>query len=156
MIKLLISDFDGVFTDNSVYINEEGQESVRCNRSDGIGIKTLLSNNLKFIVCTSENVDCVSFRAKKIGFKAYLNVQNKGEFIKKYLEREKLNPVNVAYIGNDINDLSAFKVVGYKIAVRDAYPELISIADKVLEKNGGYGAVREACEHIIALNKSNF
>ena len=65
MISLLISDFDGVFTDNSVYVNENGLESVRCSRADGIGIKKLIKSGVDFIVCSSEIIDCASNRAKK-------------------------------------------------------------------------------------------
>ena len=64
MINLLISDFDGVFTDNAVYINENGLESVKCCRADGIGIAKLLNFGIDFIVCSSEKVDCVTHRAK--------------------------------------------------------------------------------------------
>ena len=156
MISLLISDFDGVFTDNAVFVDQNGKETVRCCRSDGIGIKQLFSLGIDFFVCTSEKVDCVSHRAEKIGFKAYLNIKNKGEFITNYLKEKKINANNVAYLGNDINDLSAFEAVGYKIAVKDAYPEVLSIADKILHKNGGHGAVREACQHIIDFNNMNF
>lgn len=153
MISLLISDFDGVFTDNSVYINENGLESVKCSRADGIGISELLESGVKFIVCSSEKVDCASFRGKKIGFKVYLGIINKGEFIRKYLLENSFSAENVAYIGNDINDLTAFEAVGYKIAVKDSYPEILQLADKVLNSNGGCGAVREACQHILNINK---
>ena len=82
MINLLISDFDGVFTDNSVYLSEDGKETVRCCRADGIGITKLLSLGVNFFVCSSEKVVCAKYRAKKIGFKAYMGIQNKGDFIK--------------------------------------------------------------------------
>ncbi len=152
MINLLISDFDGVFTDNSVYIDENGLESVKCFRSDGIGITMLIQSGVEFIVCSSEKIDCAKHRAKKIGFESFLGIKDKGSFIKSYISKKDLRPKEVAYIGNDINDLSAFAEVGYKIAVNDAYPEVISSADKILNRKGGYGAVREACQHIINKN----
>ena len=154
MISLLISDFDGVFTDNSVYINENGIESVRCCRADGIGIQKLIKSGVSFIVCSSEKIDCASSRAKKIGFDAYLGIKDKGKFIKNYLLENSLDPKNVAYIGNDINDLSAFEAVGYKIAVKDSYLEILQNANKILDVKGGYGAVREACQHILDINNS--
>tara|TARA_A100001388_G_scaffold271054_1_gene249318 strand:- start:1890 stop:2354 length:465 start_codon:yes stop_codon:yes gene_type:complete len=154
MINLLISDFDGVFTDNSVFISENGIESVRCNRSDGIGISLLKESGVEFIVCSSEKVNIAKYRANKIGFESFVDVKNKGYFIRNYLSKKSFNPSNVAYIGNDINDLSAFDSVGYKIAVKDAYPEIILKADKILNRKGGYGAVREACEHILKINNN--
>lgn len=151
-ITLLISDFDGVFTDNSVYINENGIESVRCCRADGIGIKKLIKSGVSFIVCSSEEIDCATSRAKKIGFSAYLGINDKGKFINNYLEEHSIEPKNVAYIGNDVNDLTAFEAVGYTIAVKDSYPEILSKANKILDVSGGYGAVREACNHIMDIN----
>ena len=154
-ISLLISDFDGVFTDNSVFIDENGLESVRCCRADGIGIKKLIKSGVSFIVCSSEKIDCVTSRAKKIGFPAYVGINDKGKFINNYLQENSIDPKNVAYIGNDINDLSAFEAVGYTIAVKDSYPEILLKAKKILDVNGGYGAVREACKHIMDINNLN-
>ena len=154
MINLLISDFDGVFTDNSVYVSENGVESIRCNRSDGIGITMLKDTGVEFMVCSTEKVNIAKYRADKIGFESYVDVKNKGNFIRNYLNKKSLHPNNVAYIGNDINDLSAFDSVGYRIAVNDSYPEVIARADKILNRKGGCGAVREACEHIIKINNN--
>ena len=99
--------------------------------------------------------EILTARLNEIGFDAYLGIKDKGKFINNYLLENSLDPKNVAYIGNDINDLSAFEAVGYKIAVKDSYQEILQNANLILDVKGGYGAVREACQHIIDINKSN-
>ena len=153
MIKLFISDFDGVFTNNKVLINQFGQETVLCDRADGIGINKLLTTGVDFIVCSSEENPCAKHRAEKIGFEAFLGIKDKGKFVKDYLLKAKLKKSQVAFLGNDINDLPAFKEVGYSIAVVDAFPEVLSKADFILKSDGGNAAVREACELIIKINR---
>ena len=152
-IKLLISDFDGVFTDNSVYIDESGKELVKCCRADGIGIKNLLSENVSFIVCSSEIVPIAVFRGEKIGFKVFTGVKDKGIFIDNYLLENNYKYEECAYIGNDINDIPAFEKVKYRFAVNDSYPCIKNYSTKVLTKKGGEGAVREACDFVVRFNK---
>lgn len=153
-IKLLISDFDGVFTDNCVYISESGEESVKCNRSDGIGIKRLMSTGVDFIVCSSEGVALAEYRANKIGFKCFCSVSDKLFFVKKYLHDHHLNVCDCAYLGNDVNDLDVLKFVHYSIAVSDAFPEVLSASNFLLRSPGGHAAVREACDLVMSINSA--
>jgi len=153
-IKLLISDFDGVFTDNCVYISESGEESVKCNRSDGIGIKRLMRTGVDFIVCSSETVALAEFRANKIGFKCFCSVVDKLSFVKKYLFDNQIDASDCAYLGNDVNDLSVLEYVHYSIAVSDAFPEVLSAANFLLKSAGGQAAVREACDLVISINSA--
>tara|TARA_Y100000746_G_C15304943_1_gene367232 strand:+ start:53 stop:535 length:483 start_codon:yes stop_codon:yes gene_type:complete len=152
-IKILISDFDGVFTDNKVFIDENGKESVRCCRSDGIGINLLKKSGVEFIVCTSEIVKIAEFRAKKIGFQCFSNVLEKGEFISRFCEEKKINLANVAYLGNDINDKNAMEKVGLSICVKDSYKSILSMTNHILISSGGDGAVREACDYVMEWNR---
>lgn len=153
-IKLLISDFDGVFTDNCVYISESGEESVKCNRSDGIGIKRLMSTGVDFIVCSSETVALAEIRANKIGFKCFCSVADKLNFVKQYLFEKRISSSECAFLGNDVNDLSVLKYVHYSIAVSDAFPEVLSAANFLLKSAGGQAAVREACDLVISINSA--
>ena len=152
-IKLLVSDFDGVFTDNSVYITQDGKESVRCSRADGFGIKALLQKGIKFIICSSEKIPIANFRGKKIGFPVFTGIEDKGLFIAKYIKQNKFHSNECAFIGNDINDLSAFKKVKHCLAVKDSYQEVINASTFLLNKKGGEGAVREACQFVIDYNE---
>ena len=148
-IKAIFSDFDGVFTDNSVLVDQQGSEYVRCNRSDGIGINKLIKKNIYFCIISSEVVPIAQFRAKKIGIDCFTSVKDKYELIKTLQKKMNLLESECAFLGNDINDLKAFKAVGLKIAVKDSYLEILKSADLILEKGGGNGAVREACDFIL-------
>ena len=153
-IRAFFCDFDGVFTDNSVFINEEGKETVKCNRSDGIGISKLKKQDIYFCIVSSEIIPLAKFRAKKLGVDCFTAVENKYNVINSILKKLNIQKSESAFLGNDINDLEAFKAVGLKIAVSDSYKEILESADIVLKKAGGYGAVREACELIINRNKT--
>ena len=148
-IKALFSDFDGVFTDNSVFIDEEGKESVKCNRSDGIGISKLIEKNIYFCIVSSEVVPLAQYRAKKLGIDCYTSVSDKYKLINKLQKEMNFLKSECAFLGNDINDLKAFNAVGLKIAVNDSYDQILESADVILKKDGGHGAVREACEYIL-------
>lgn len=147
-LQLVIFDFDGVFTDNKVYVNEEGLETVVCDRSDGIGISRLVSGGVKVFIVSTETNKVVTARANKLKIKAFQGVDDKLEFVKSRLILENISPENVAFVGNDINDLKVMKFVGCAICPSDAYPEIIKISRIVSEKKGGNGAVREICDFI--------
>lgn len=150
-IKLIISDFDGVFTDNKVLIDENGNELVCCDRSDGIGISKIREIGINVIILSSERNNIVRKRAKKLNIECYNGIANKYEFLTKLIKKKRLEFNELAYIGNDINDLECMKKVGLSIAVKDAAPEVIRIADIVLNKNGGNGSIRELCDMITAV-----
>ena len=152
-IKGIFSDFDGVFTDNSVLVDQQGSEYVRCNRSDGIGISKVKSERIYFCIISSEIIPLAKHRANKLGIDCFTGVEDKGKLIQSIQTDLKINKSQCAFIGNDINDLPAFSNVGLKIAVKDSYPEIISASDYLLHTKGGYGAVREACEYVLLLNK---
>jgi len=154
-IKAFFCDFDGVFTDNHVLIDQSGNEYVNCYRGDGIGIEKIKKENILFIIVSSEAVPIAKKRAKKLGVECFTSVKNKYERITEIQLKLGLDKSNCAFLGNDTNDLSAFKAVGLKIAVKDSHYEILQSADHILSKSGGKGAVREACEFIINKNKLN-
>ena len=149
VIKAIFSDFDGVFTDNSVLIDEEGKEYVKCCRSDGLGIEKIKEQGIYFCIVSSEVVPLAKRRALKHNVDCYTGVKDKGKFIRNVQEKRSIKREECAFIGNDINDLGAFGEVGLKIAVADSYEPLLSEADHILKCNGGHGALRETCEYII-------
>ena len=152
-IKAFFCDFDGVFTDNRVLIDQDGKEYVSCCRSDGIGIKELGKNNIYFCIVSSEIVPLAKFRANKLGIDCFTDVKNKYDLINSIREKLNLSKAECAFLGNDINDLPAFEAVGLKLAVKDSYKSLLEKADFILSKKGGNGVVREACEYIMKKNK---
>jgi len=149
IIKAFFSDFDGVFTDNNVFIDEKGKESVRCNRGDGIGIENLKRNNIFFCIVSSEVIPLASLRADKLGISCFTSVKNKYQLITSIQKKMNISKSESAFLGNDINDLEAFDAVGLKMAVKDSYQDVLDAADLILEKKGGMGAVREACDYIL-------
>lgn len=148
-IKLIVFDFDGVMTDNRVMVDGKGREAVFCHRADGLGIDALRKTKISAIVLSTEKNPVVTARCKKLHLQCYQGITNKKESLKKYLLDNKIAAENVAYVGNDINDLECFKLVGLAVAVADSYPEIIANADYILKTKGGYGAVREFCDLII-------
>ena len=131
-IKAIFSDFDGVFTDNNVLIDENGCELVRCCRSDGIGINNLKKVNIYFCIVSSETVPLAKFRAKKLNISCFTSVKNKFDLITSIQKQMNFTKSECAFIGNDVNDLEAFNAVGLRIAVRDSYREILEAAGMVL------------------------
>ena len=154
-IQCIAFDFDGVFTDNSVYTDQNGTEMVRCDRSDGIGLARLSSIGVSSAVISTETNPIVQVRCQKLKILCYHGVSDKLNKIKQVLEQYKITPKHVAFVGNDINDLTALNYVGFPITVADAYPEVKEVACWCTTKPGGYGAVREICDRIVNAHENN-
>ena len=150
-IELVILDFDGVITDNKVWVDQDGREMVAAYRSDSPLIGRLREKGIEVMILSSEPNTVVAARAKKIGVEAIhgVGLQDKGRVMREVLEKKNVKAENVVYVGNDINDLPCFEVAGWSVAVQDAFPEVLQAADFVLSKPGGNGAVRELCELIL-------
>ena len=148
-VKLIAFDFDGVFTDNTVYITQGGVESVRCWRSDGLGLSRLQSIGVHaFIISTEEN-PVVTARANKLKMSCKQGVEDKAAAILQTCTELGIEPEHTMFVGNDINDIPAFKSVGLPVAVADAYPEVDPYVLFQTEKSGGLGAVREICDLVF-------
>lgn len=145
-IRLIAFDFDGVFTNNMVYVFEDGHEAVRCSRSDGIGLQKLIKIGLDTIIISTETNPVVSERSKKLKIKCIQSCEDKLATLESIIREKKLVMEQVAFVGNDINDLSCLSRVGLPIVVQDAYPEVIEIASLQTNTKGGEGAVREICD----------
>jgi len=143
-IKLVAFDFDGVFTDNAVYVDEDGKESVRCWRGDGIGLRKLEKLGVKTVVISSESNPVVAHRCAKMHIQCSCGIRDKLSRLK------EIEPdlSCVAYVGNDINDLECLKAVGVPIVVNDASPNVKLKDAYITTARGGHGAVREICDWI--------
>jgi N-acylneuraminate cytidylyltransferase len=150
-VKLIVSDFDGVITDNRVWTDENGKETVVATRSDSMRVRELRERGVEVMILSSEPNPVVKARAEKMGVEAVhgIDIRGKGEALKQLLAEKKVDAANVVYIGNDWNDLPCFEIAGWAVAVADAYPEVLQAADYVLAKPGGHGAVREVCELVL-------
>jgi YrbI family 3-deoxy-D-manno-octulosonate 8-phosphate phosphatase len=151
-IDLLALDFDGVVTDNRVWVDEDGREMVAAYRSDSLIIDKLKQAGIQVVILSSETNAVVTARAKKMGVEVIqgVGVHEKGAVLKEWIAGRKIDPAQVVYVGNDINDLPCFDLAGWAVAVADALPEVIRSADFVLSKPGGHGAVRELCDLILS------
>lgn len=154
-IVLIISDFDGVMTDDRVLVDETGKESVYVSRADGQGINMLCSLGIELAIISTEINDVVEKRAEKLKVECIHGVADKAACMKKYCLKKDIPLSRVAYIGNDVNDYDAMLLAGMKIVPNDAYEEVKSIADYVTKTKGGYGVVREIAG-IIKRNRESF
>ncbi len=148
-IKIIISDFDGVFTDNCVYTDEVGRESVRCNKYDSIGTAQLAKTDIELVVVSSEKNISVQKRCEKLNLLYFTGVDDKGVLIANILAERSFNADQALYLGNDLNDIPALDFVGFKVAVRDSHPSFIAACDFITEKKGGEGCIREICDILI-------
>ena len=158
-IHTIIFDFDGVFTDNKVWIDQKGNETVRCDRGDGLAFdifRKFIANNswdLSYFILSRETNPVVSARAEKLKIDCEQSVINKGDFVRGYLNKKCLNSNGLLYVGNDINDLQVVSVVGWFVAPVDSHPKILEIADVVFPQKGGHGFVRAFIEELININK---
>lgn len=142
-VKLFVFDFDGVMTDNRVLVSETGEESVYCHRGDGHGIKLLRSAGVEMVILSTEENRVVSARANKLNLNCVQGVGDKLPRLKQLADDLNIKSKNIAYVGNDINDLQCMDWVGLAIAVNDAEPEICEVAEIITKKPGGQGAIRE-------------
>ena len=147
-IKLIIYDFDGVMTDNHVYLDQNGVEMAMCHRGDGLGVGIIRDLGIEQYIVSTEVNPIVARRAEKLKIGVMHKVANKAEAVKQLCTERNLDFSQVMYIGNDTNDLEAMKLVGIKGAPADAEPEILAIADWVSSKNGGYGVIRELAREL--------
>jgi YrbI family 3-deoxy-D-manno-octulosonate 8-phosphate phosphatase len=145
-IRLIAFDFDGVFTNNMVWVLQDGTEAVQCYRSDGIGLRKLNMLGIKSVIISTEANPVVSARAEKLRIRCIQDCHDKRAALEDIVEEYHLTLNDVAFVGNDVNDRSCLECVGLPIVVQDAFPEVAAIARYQTERPGGYGAVREVCD----------
>jgi len=148
-IELVVFDFDGVFTDNKVYTAQDGTETVMCDRRDGLGIEMLRNAGVPMFILSKETNPVVAARAGKLKMNVHGGCDDKAPFLDRYFAENRIDPANVIYMGNDLNDFDAMQRVGFSVAPADSHPDIIRIASLVLPENGGNGAVRALSEFIL-------
>ncbi|OZG74868.1 hypothetical protein BTA51_00185 [Hahella sp. CCB-MM4] len=154
-IKAVAFDFDGVFTDNSVYVSQHGEETVRCVRSDGIGLSKLKRLGIPHVIISTEANPVVTQRANKLGIDVVQNVERKDVELRKWASEIGVELEDIAFVGNDDNDLDALGVAGIPICVWDATSSVKDVCVHITEARGGHGAVREICELILDSHESD-
>ncbi len=148
-IRAVVFDFDGVMTDNSVIVDENGKESVICNRGDGLGVGRLKAAGVFAAVLSKEVNPVVVERCAKLKLPCRQGVDEKLPELISWMQEVGIARENVAYVGNDLNDLECLKWAGVGIAVADSEPEVLAQTYVHTVRYGGRGAVRDVCEWII-------
>jgi YrbI family 3-deoxy-D-manno-octulosonate 8-phosphate phosphatase len=148
-IDLIAFDFDGVMTDNTVTVTEAGDEAVRCNRADGLGIARLREAGVPMVIVSTEAHPVVAARARKLELACLQGLSDKASALSEYLDSIGVDRANVVYLGNDVNDIGCLDLVGLPAVVGDATPEAAAHARLFLSRPGGAGAVRELCDLVL-------
>ena len=150
MIKLVLLDVDGTLTDGGIYRGNNGEELKRFNVKDGYAIVNAQKLGIEFGIITGRKSELVEIRAKELKIKyLYQGISEKTVILEEIIKKDSLSKEEIAYMGDDLNDLLIMKQVGSSGTPKDAVDEVIQVADFVSKKNGGSGAVREFIEHIL-------
>ena len=152
-LRLAIFDFDGVFTDNGVYVLEDGREAVRCSRFDGLGLRRLERAGVAAMVLSTERNGIVGARCAKLKISCQQGCDDKSAALTQIMQSRSLKEAQVAFIGNDVNDLVCLQRVGLPIVVQDAHPDVVAFARYRTVRTGGHGAVREVCDLIAEIKE---
>ena len=149
-IKLLVCDIDGVFSDGRIYLGNNGEELKAFHTKDGYGIKALGASGVNVAVITGRQSNIVQTRMSALNVKHIVQgKEDKLPALKNIMATLNLTPTNVAYIGDDMPDYECMDYVGFSIAVNDAHPSILQLADFTTFTRGGFGAVREVCDLIM-------
>jgi len=151
-IDACIFDFDGVLTNNSVYIDENGKESVQCSRSDGLAFDVLRKIEKAAYILSTEKNAVVSFRAKKMQVPVIQGVSNKVLALSNLVKDESYEWSKLLYIGNDLNDYQAMQLCGFSVCPSDSHEKIKQIATFILKTKGGQGVARELTEEVLGLD----
>ena len=153
-LRFAFFDFDGVFTDNRVWVNERGEETLAFSRSDGLGLRRLDAVAVQYLIVSMETNPIVGARARKMNCDCVQGVDDKLSVVRERSEAEGIELAEVAYLGNDVNDAECLAAVGLPVVPADAWPEVVPLARWVLSRGGGAGCVREFCDAVWKAQQS--
>ena len=147
-VKALVTDFDGVHTDGTVMVSQDGSESVRCNRRDGMGVEMARKQGLIVLILSKEKSQVVEMRAKKLGVECIQGCDDKLSALSAWLKTKNLHWDDIAYVGDDINDLDCLQLAGLSICPADAVARVKNCSDLRLQTSGGGGCIREIVDYL--------
>ena len=153
-ITHVVLDVDGVFTDGTITYTKDGEHTKSFDMRDGMGLEILRQYNVEVMVMTSENSELVAKRMEKLKIEdVFLGVKDKYTLLNQVIQNKNIKMSNLAYIGDDVNDLTNICSVGWSLTPNNATDIVKQHADIVLSKSSGAGAIREACQFIMNYNK---
>ena len=147
-VRFAVFDFDGVFTDNRVWVNERGEEALAFSRSDGLGLRRLDEVGIPYLIVSMEQNPIVGARAQKLQVDCLQGVTDKLAVVRERSSDTGVPLEDIAYVGNDINDAECLRAVGCPVVPADAWPEVKPLARWILNRGGGDGCVREFCDGV--------
>ncbi|WP_314428423.1 acylneuraminate cytidylyltransferase [uncultured Microbacterium sp.] len=148
-VRAVVTDFDGVHTDDTATIDAHGVERVRVSREDGMGVSLLRAAGIPMLILSTEVNPVVRARADKLRVPVLHGIDDKESALRAWATENGIPLAEIAYLGNDVNDLPALRIVGWPVAVAGAHPLVIDAARVVLRRAGGHGAVRELIERVL-------
>lgn len=151
-LDAIVFDFDGVLTDNFVYVDQSGNESVRCSRADGLAFDVLHKLEKKAVILSTEANPVVTARAQKLRVPVIQGVRSKPEALIKLAKDLGVNLAKVLYVGNDLNDVMAMGMCGYSACPADSHEKIKMMATLTLAVRGGEGVVRELIEDVFKVD----
>ncbi len=150
-VKLLALDVDGILTDGGLYYSESGEVSKKFNVKDGKGIQLLKRSGIEVAIISANDSPATNHRARKLGIEnCFIGVEDKLVVLINLCKKLNLSLAEVAYMGDDLNDLPVLNAVGFPLTVADAIAENKAVAKYVTKQSGGQGAVREVCNLLLA------
>lgn len=150
MVKLIVYDFDGVLTDNRVWVSQDGTESVACSRSDGWWIGEIRKLGLDQVILSTEKNPVVSARAQKLSLECIQGQADKKAALLELADRKRVPLEAICYVGNEMNDSECLRAVGFPMCPRDSHPGILGLARHVLPADGGHGVVRHLYDWLVA------
>ena len=147
-IKLIVYDFDGVMTNNKVYMDQNGNEMVQVNRADGLGVAEIKKLGIQQLIISTEENPVVSVRANKLDITCLQGIVNKKYALTEYCQKNDIDLKKVAYVGNDINDKDVMAITGFSFCPADAHEAIKEISHHVFKRSGGDGVIREILDII--------
>ena len=148
-VRLLALDFDGVLTDDRVLVDQNGVEAVQCHRGDGLGIEHVRQAGIRVVVISKEKNPVVAARCAKLQVRCLQGIDDKLPQLRALATELGLDPGEILYVGNDLNDLDCIGWAGLSAAPADARPEVRAAVTFICKKTGGGGAVREVCDRLL-------
>jgi len=149
-VDAVVTDFDGVHTDDRVIVASDGTEQVIAHRGDGMGVRMMREHGIPVLILSTETNPVVSARAAKLKVEVLQGINDKATALAEWADSRGIPLHRIAYVGNDVNDLGPLEIVGWPIAVATAVPEVLAAARIILRADGGNGAVREVADRVLA------
>ena len=151
-IDALVFDFDGVLTNNLVYLNKDGEEWVSCNRADGLAFDLLNKLGKPVFFISTEKNRVVTARAEKLKIQAIQGVDDKASALATLAKKQNFSLDRILYIGNDLNDYRAIQSCGYSACPADSHAKIQQLVTVILNSKGGEGVARELLEEVLSLD----